>query len=56
MTSKNFFDTHVLIRLNEEQAKELDAFVSKNRNDYESRSHFIRSAIIKLLKEKQEVK
>ena len=50
---QSFFNSIVIVRLRKEQLANIDKYLENHRDTYDNRSHFIRSAIIKVLKEKE---
>ena len=53
---KENFDNVVHVRFSEEQTKEIDAVVKSNLGTYKNRSHFIRVAMLKLIREDESYK
>lgn len=49
--SINDFDEVVNVRLSKDQVRDIDRVFSKDRFKFSSRSHFIRVAILKLVRE-----
>jgi hypothetical protein len=45
-----FFSKRVIIRLSETQIKDIELIKNERKDIYESKSHFIRCAIIRLIK------
>lgn len=46
-----YLHEQIAIRLRKEEIKKIDSIIRKNKYKYDSRSHFIRCAIIKALRE-----
>lgn len=51
MIQKNKFETIINVRLDETQIYEIDKIINKDQTRYANRSHFIRCAIIKQIRE-----
>ena len=49
------FARFVGFRAREQEIAEIDALVKKHRNLYNNRSHFVRAAVVRALREKKEV-
>ena len=47
----SFFDKEVKARIRTEDIKDIDRIIKKNPKIYKDRSHFVRSAIIKNIRE-----
>lgn len=45
-----FFDERIDIRLRSEELQKIDRIMETNKHKYDSRAHFIRCAVIKLIK------
>ena len=47
----SFFEEGIKIRIRSEELKDIDKIIKKKPKIYENRSHFVRSAIIKTIRE-----
>jgi len=51
MNENDRFNELIPIRIRDDEVKAINKIISKSKGKYESRSHFVRCAVIKLIRE-----